>query len=158
MPDYIPISDASVDPDAPVTSELMYALRDNPIAMLQGADGAPRMRPGAFNSEASTSATTGHRVFPTFNLSSNQKDFACIGSGSVRVRSPNTVLVPGGSGSVQVLVNGNFIGAAGDGQVLNIVFSFNNGDMITINGGGAILNNIEFRTMTPSLPFLPWIV
>lgn len=41
MADYIPISDAQIEPKAPVTSELMNQLRDNPIAIAEGAVGAP---------------------------------------------------------------------------------------------------------------------
>lgn len=43
MADYRVISDTEVDPDAPVTSELAYAFRDNPIAIGEGAAGAPRV-------------------------------------------------------------------------------------------------------------------
>lgn len=41
MADYTTITDAQVDPEAPITSELMSALRDNPIAIAEGATGAP---------------------------------------------------------------------------------------------------------------------
>jgi hypothetical protein len=44
MADYTTITDAQVDPEAPITSELMSALRDNPIAIAEGAVGAPRIR------------------------------------------------------------------------------------------------------------------
>lgn len=43
MADWKQIPDTDVDPDAPVTSELMYALRDNPVAIADGATGAPRV-------------------------------------------------------------------------------------------------------------------
>lgn len=41
MVDYVTITDAQIDPEAPITSELMSALRDNPIAIAEGAPGAP---------------------------------------------------------------------------------------------------------------------
>lgn len=44
MADWRTISDSEVDPDAPVTSDLMYALRDNAIAIAEGAPGAPVIR------------------------------------------------------------------------------------------------------------------
>lgn len=50
MADYIAQPDAAVEPDAPITSDLMYALRDNPIAIAEGADGAPRIRDVALGS------------------------------------------------------------------------------------------------------------
>lgn len=43
MADWRNISDTEVDPDAPVTSELAYAFRDNVIAVTEGASGAPRV-------------------------------------------------------------------------------------------------------------------
>ena len=43
MADWTVITDASLDPDAPLTSELAYAWRDNPIAIAEGAAGAPRI-------------------------------------------------------------------------------------------------------------------
>lgn len=43
MADYTEISNVSVEPLAPVTSELMTALRDNPIAISEGALGSPRI-------------------------------------------------------------------------------------------------------------------
>lgn len=44
MADYINVVDSSVDPDAPLTSDLMYRLRDNPIAIAEGSIGAPKVR------------------------------------------------------------------------------------------------------------------
>lgn len=48
MADWTTIADSQVDPKAPVTSELMAALRDNPIAIAEGATGAPRIWLPAF--------------------------------------------------------------------------------------------------------------
>lgn len=44
MTDYTSIADSQVDPKAPVTSDLMTALRDNPIAIGEGSTGAPRIQ------------------------------------------------------------------------------------------------------------------
>jgi len=41
MTDYTTISDSQVDPNAPLTSELITALRDNPIAIAEQSTGAP---------------------------------------------------------------------------------------------------------------------
>jgi len=43
MTDYTSIADSQVEPLSPVTSELMTALRDNPLAIAEGSTGAPRM-------------------------------------------------------------------------------------------------------------------
>ena len=41
MSDYIGITEAQSNPFAPLTSELVKQLRDNPIAIAEGAEGAP---------------------------------------------------------------------------------------------------------------------
>jgi len=46
MADWTNIPDTALDPDAPLTSDLAYAWRDNPIAISEGAVGAPYMRVG----------------------------------------------------------------------------------------------------------------
>lgn len=38
---WVNIPDTSLDPDAPLTSQLAFAWRDNPIAIAEGAEGAP---------------------------------------------------------------------------------------------------------------------
>lgn len=49
MADWVNIIDSALDPDAPLTSELAYAWRDNPIAIAEGAAGAPRVRAAAIS-------------------------------------------------------------------------------------------------------------
>lgn len=44
MTDYTSIADSQTAPLSPVTSELMTALRDNPLAIAEGAVGAPNLR------------------------------------------------------------------------------------------------------------------
>ena len=43
MPTYTPIPDADIDPDSPVTVTLQTLMRDNPIAITEGAAGAPNI-------------------------------------------------------------------------------------------------------------------
>lgn len=43
MTTYTTIPDGDIDQDSPVTQPLMTALRDNPIAIAEGASGAPRI-------------------------------------------------------------------------------------------------------------------
>ena len=43
MPSYIGITEVQSNPFAPLTSELVKQLRDNPIAIAEGAAGAPRL-------------------------------------------------------------------------------------------------------------------
>lgn len=48
MTSYIEITDGETDPGAPGTSELWKKWRDNPIAMAEGATGAPLIRAAGF--------------------------------------------------------------------------------------------------------------
>ena len=41
MTTYTAIADSEIDPDSPITTGLMTKLRDNPIALTEGASGAP---------------------------------------------------------------------------------------------------------------------
>lgn len=58
MADWTNIVDSALDPDAPVTSELAYAWRDNPIAIAEGAVGAPRVTAQGIKSIAVSQGAT----------------------------------------------------------------------------------------------------
>jgi len=58
MADYIPILNSQLEPKAPVTSELMFQLRDNPIAITEGAVGAPRIQDAALGITSTTAGNT----------------------------------------------------------------------------------------------------
>ena len=61
MPTYTTIPDSTIAPEAPVTSELMTLLRDNPIATTEGDTGAPRVKGRALdvvNAETSDATLT----------------------------------------------------------------------------------------------------
>jgi len=57
MTTYTSIPNADIDQDSPVTQPLMTALRDNPIAITEGASGAPRIVAAAI--EGGSSSTSG---------------------------------------------------------------------------------------------------
>ena len=59
MADYVTISDTSVDPDAPLTSQLAYAWRDNPIAIAEGSTGAPKIAKPIYGARGATITFTG---------------------------------------------------------------------------------------------------
>lgn len=50
MTTYTAIPNGDVDQDSPVTQTLVTLLRDNPIAITEGASGAPRVKPVALES------------------------------------------------------------------------------------------------------------
>ena len=96
MADWIDIQDSAVDPDAPVTSELAYAFRDNPIAITEGASGAPRIQDGALGGTATGygsswvgdrsallgAGTVGSYVFATRQTGASGQSFGQTVSGS----------------------------------------------------------------------------
>lgn len=43
MTAYVTIANGDIDQDSPITQTLMTAIRDNPIAIAEGASGAPRI-------------------------------------------------------------------------------------------------------------------
>lgn len=47
MTTYTAITNAEIDQDSPVTEPLMTKLRDNPLAIAEGASGAPRIQKAA---------------------------------------------------------------------------------------------------------------
>jgi len=49
MTTYTAIPDSDIDTDSPVTQSLMTLLRNNPLAMVEGASGAPRIKRAAFD-------------------------------------------------------------------------------------------------------------
>lgn len=50
MTTYTAITNGEIDQDSPVTQPLFTAIRDNPIAMFEGAPGAPKLLPRALSS------------------------------------------------------------------------------------------------------------
>ena len=54
MTTYTAIADTEIDQDSPVTETLMTKMRDNPIAITEGASGAPRIVAGALNTTNTT--------------------------------------------------------------------------------------------------------
>lgn len=129
MADWTDITNSQVEPKAPLTSELVTALRDNVPASMEGATGAPRLRGNAveratdmptltvsaadpgFNVNNSTISTTG-----TTETSSNtfvearRLEIASI-TGTVRLLSQHTLTLTSGSGSsiARILKNGTEI-------------------------------------------------
>lgn len=61
MADWRTIADTEVDPDAPVTSELAYAFRDNVIAAFEGATGGPKLQDLALDDVAVNATARGGR-------------------------------------------------------------------------------------------------
>ena len=125
-------ADTAVDPDAPVTSDLMYALRDNPVAIAEGAVGAPRIRHSAFlkpvagitNQIGNVTTLTADSSNPTRSISVGLRPLA---SGTVTF----SVGGSGGSGTAKVYVAGAVVLSAPVGATTTVNAALNLGDSIT---------------------------
>ena len=88
MADYIGITEAQSNPFAPLTSELVKQLRDNPIAIAEGAEGAPRLylrtlEQPEVGDEIQASVDEVVRIFETGFIA--VMTFGFIQSGNVRI-------------------------------------------------------------------------
>lgn len=54
MTTYTTIADTEIDQDSPVTETVLTKLRDNPIAITEGASGAPKVQTAGINDAAVT--------------------------------------------------------------------------------------------------------
>jgi hypothetical protein len=67
MTTYTTITDGQVDQDSPISQALVTALRNNPLAIAEGATGAPRIVAGALSTATnSVSVTVGSSGSPTY--------------------------------------------------------------------------------------------
>lgn len=141
MADWLNISDAQVDPDAPITSELGYAFRDNPIAIAEGATGAPRITQAAImNPTAGTfrTITNCSGTVPAVAESSSLTlyRFSFITPGTVRFRTvisniggsggidPTIAIARVRNGNIATLVSYDTVGTRADD------FTFQIGDVV----------------------------
>lgn len=91
MADWTTITETATDPDAPVTSSLLKALRDNPSAIADGASGAPRIVRSALKTatgSVSGSLAAGASVVVSINQYSFWPD--------IRLDVTNTITISGG--------------------------------------------------------------
>ena len=147
MPDYRVVADSEVQPDAPVTSSLGFALRDNPAAIAEGAPGAPKVRSGALNLTAgSGSRTTVGTIFQLNNIDrlSAFHVSSAVSAGGGPVAISYQTSTDGGSswGSDNVIIS-----FSGSPTVSTSRQSF---DIITV---GANVTNIRFRMSDDSSSF-----
>ncbi len=153
MADYVSITDASLDPDAPITSGLGYAWRDNPIAIAEGASGAPRIRPSALREG---SGGTGFTVARMLSKSASiaidiTEALLVIAGGEFRISFDYTI--SGGTNSITLKRQRSSIvdlwssTGAGSGSP-NVTFNCIRGDILYFNilsvGAGltSYVNNI----------------
>lgn len=89
MASWVNLTDTQLDPDAPLTSNLAYAWRDNPIAIAEGASGAARIELGAL-ARVAVGTTTRHSSTKT--ASPRSWEFPLIQGGAIRVTISSMVV------------------------------------------------------------------
>ena len=91
MADWTTITETATDPDAPVTSVLVKALRDNPQAIAEAASGAPKIVRGALKTATASirgTLASGASVVVSMNEYSFWPD--------IRLDVTNTIIISGG--------------------------------------------------------------
>ena len=146
MTTYTSIPAADIDTDSPITTTLMTLMRDNPIAITEGATGAPRVQRAAFDSKVllkwlydygdgsngaqswtTGSYATGLWQCTTFNIPASQ----------VATLSPRGTLVIMAQTSITITGTLNHDGGGGEGGYFNDATSFS-GKWIGGNGGAGM--------------------
>ena len=98
MADWTTIPDASLEPGKPIRSVDGLALRDNPVAIAEGAAGAPRIQTQALAPPTAGTAHIIRRVQEAGFLAGSDSDYPATGNHdkfSERQHLGVTVLVPG---------------------------------------------------------------
>ena len=107
MTDYTTITDTQVDPEAPITSELMTALRDNPIAITEGSSGAPKVQTAGLQDSAVTTAkiANGNVTAPKIPISTTTNSGTLVDGDAVTIAYPssNYIFFPSLTGTNTVL-------------------------------------------------------
>jgi hypothetical protein len=134
MATFTNISDTVLEPGKPIRSVDTIALRDNPVAIAEGASGAPRIGRPALDKELQTLLIYGtalnepvwHYTSKTVTLAANVPHLIMVfgtGGGGARGPAPSGVVTHGGNG--------------GDTALKFITPSANTNITITIGAGGA---------------------
>ena len=164
MTSYIAIANAEVDPNSPITADLMTKLRDNPIAMGEGASGAPKVYGSAmygpaagntlqrnclpFGDEVATSSTAATAVTRI-----SQSAFTALVGCVVRLTLTCSLSTgAGASGSVTVKKNGSTIQTYTASQTLaTLDIALAAGDCISVSCSATGTAGGSTGTMTVSL-------
>ena len=157
MADWTNITDTAVDPDAPLTSQLAYAWRDNPIAIAEGATGAPRIVPRAMNNwygRVQLDTTTTPVVISGLDSSTT---LAVVGSFTNGISDTATLQISGsadGGSTWGIWLNITSGGAKNTLYGVHLVLNLNNGiydSAFTAAGdlGAGPCNAIRFRHSGP---------
>lgn len=170
MPTYTAIASTETDPNAPVTSTLMERLSSNPIAMFEGASGAPRLdeaaRGGSVAGDTVLFQALGKNNAVTFGGDDASSPWQIVPGSHFRatttcgLRATCTVNSAFDGGEVQIVKNGVQVANATAAGAVTVDLSMTDGDTAwfearggTGAGGGALagaieIENVAYRTGT----------
>lgn len=97
MADWTNIANNEIDGDSPITESLMTALRDNPVAITEGASGAPKIQSAALASSAVNNVALGSGAVTYNKLSSSLYTTGAIGTYALLRGSYQINITPGSS-------------------------------------------------------------
>lgn len=154
------IAATEVDADSPVTATLMSALANNPVAIAEGASGAPPLTPAALGSvTAGTVSQIGRAAAQAYAVSGNYFTFGSYQSGTIRFTA-DIVRAGGGGGDNRLIIDKTDI--SGTTQVANFLATTSTtthtqditiapGDLFTIKasiagGGTTTFTNVFLQT------------
>ncbi len=163
------IPNTDIDPESPITTALMTALRDNVAAAMNGDTGAPKLQPLAFRQAVSASTyqvASSDTEVSTFNTSyTKYKEIWCPYGGSFnvmfRIRNYD------GSTTVygRIYVNGSAVGTqrsttSSGATTFTETISVSSGDLIQIyirtsSGSASVAtDNFRIRESAPVTSFV----
>lgn len=152
MTAYTTVPNSDIDQDSPVSQPLMQALRDNPLAMFEGASGAPRLQGGAHPTFAAGTLDlmnvygTGVVFTASFTASGSASGtsydeefrFCALNAGGLRA-SVDMNRGTGVASAMRVVRNGTVLSTVTNTTatygVQTIDFSFAQGDVIALQCG-----------------------
>lgn len=80
MTTYTAIPNTDIDVDSPVTTDLMTKVRDNPIAISEGASGAPKIQTAALDTDSVTTVKITNLNVTTAKIAASAVTAAKLGS------------------------------------------------------------------------------
>lgn len=114
MTSYITITEAQTDPEAPLTSELAKQWRDNPIAITEGAAGAPRIQDAALSTTVTDTgrAWVNNRLgYFAFGSAGPKIEFAALNSWYTTAGGVGTYVFARSTGVVDVAYGATVAGS-----------------------------------------------
>jgi hypothetical protein len=139
MTSYTAIANGDIDQDSPVTQPLVTALRDNPIAIAEGASGAPRIEPIAFAANYYTAGAIGTYVWARRTTGSTDVAFGdTLAGSSLSPTSAAYFIADSGATGVAVNVGSALSGTWRAMGTYDHTASFNDGSGTATIGGSTL--------------------